>query len=83
MYTPVPCLLILVAALIGSHSNCSVYSGTVAGAREAFFNGVPSLSLSYHWYLALPYNCNASFGKKGWSIATNITALWKVNVCVN
>ncbi|KAE9453172.1 hypothetical protein C3L33_14912, partial [Rhododendron williamsianum] len=66
MYTPVPCLLILVAALIGSHSNCSVYSGTVAGAREAFFNGVPSLSLSYHWYLALPYNCNASFGKKGW-----------------
>ncbi|GMP77063.1 hypothetical protein CsSME_00033470 [Camellia sinensis var. sinensis] len=33
-------------------SNCGyhiVYSGTVAGAREAFFNGVPSLSISYDW----------------------------------
>jgi len=33
-------------------SNCGyhiVYSGTVAGAREAFFNGVPALSLSYDW----------------------------------
>ncbi|PHT78717.1 hypothetical protein T459_16769 [Capsicum annuum] len=27
----------------------SVYSGTVAGALEAFFHGVPSLSLSYEW----------------------------------
>ncbi|KAJ3705466.1 hypothetical protein LUZ61_009171 [Rhynchospora tenuis] len=26
-----------------------VYSGTVAGAREAFFNGVPSLAISYNW----------------------------------
>ncbi|XP_031739233.1 uncharacterized protein LOC101206491 isoform X2 [Cucumis sativus] len=26
-----------------------VYSGTVAGAREAFFNGIPSISLSYEW----------------------------------
>lgn len=26
-----------------------VYSGTVAGAREAFFNGIPSLALSYDW----------------------------------
>lgn len=30
---------------------CSVYSGTVAGAREAFFNGVPSVSISYDWYV--------------------------------
>ncbi|KAG5554719.1 hypothetical protein RHGRI_012318 [Rhododendron griersonianum] len=32
--------------------NCGyhiVTSGTVAGAREAFFNGVPALSLSYDW----------------------------------
>ncbi|KAE9455357.1 hypothetical protein C3L33_12743, partial [Rhododendron williamsianum] len=42
-------LFILAAAMIGSHWNCSVYSGTVAGAREAFFNGVPALSLSYEW----------------------------------
>ncbi|WVZ09994.1 hypothetical protein V8G54_014524 [Vigna mungo] len=27
----------------------SVYSGTVAGAREAFFNDVPSISISYNW----------------------------------
>lgn len=33
------------------HLNCSVYSGTVAGAREAFFNGIPSISLSYEWYV--------------------------------
>ncbi|THF97082.1 hypothetical protein TEA_001893 [Camellia sinensis var. sinensis] len=30
-------------------SSPCVYSGTVAGAREAFFNGVPSLSISYDW----------------------------------
>ncbi|MBA0875447.1 hypothetical protein Goshw_026373, partial [Gossypium schwendimanii] len=27
----------------------SVYSGTVAGAREAFFNGIPAVSVSYDW----------------------------------
>ena len=43
------CLFMLVAALIGFHLNCSVYSGTVAGAREAFLQGLPSLSLSYDW----------------------------------
>ncbi|PIN19719.1 5'-nucleotidase [Handroanthus impetiginosus] len=26
-----------------------IYSGTVGGAREAFFNGVPAVSLSYDW----------------------------------
>ncbi|KMZ76516.1 5'-nucleotidase, partial [Zostera marina] len=26
-----------------------VYSGTVAGAREAFFYGIPSMSVSYRW----------------------------------
>ncbi|KAH1223128.1 5'-nucleotidase SurE [Glycine max] len=31
-------------------SLCSVYSGTVAGAREAFFNDIPSISISYDWY---------------------------------
>ncbi|KAL5167841.1 5'-nucleotidase SurE [Glycine soja] len=30
-------------------SLCSVYSGTVAGAREAFFNDIPSISISYDW----------------------------------
>lgn len=33
--------------------NCSVYSGTVAGAREAFFNGVPAVSVSYDWYVCM------------------------------
>ncbi|KAH7844184.1 hypothetical protein Vadar_025245 [Vaccinium darrowii] len=42
----------LVISGINMSSNCGyhiVYSGTVAGAREAFFNGVPALSLSYDW----------------------------------
>jgi broad specificity polyphosphatase/5'/3'-nucleotidase SurE len=29
---------------------CSVYSGTVAGAREAFIYGFPALAMSYNWY---------------------------------
>ncbi|KAL5182170.1 5'-nucleotidase SurE [Glycine soja] len=32
-----------------SRSLCSVYSGTVAGAREAFFNDILSISISYDW----------------------------------
>ncbi|WRX20084.1 Survival protein SurE-like phosphatase/nucleotidase - like 2 [Theobroma cacao] len=32
------------------HSNCSVYSGTAAAAREAFLNGVPAVSISYDYY---------------------------------
>ncbi|XP_022846706.1 uncharacterized protein LOC111369427 [Olea europaea var. sylvestris] len=42
----------LVISGINMGSNCGyhiVYSGTVAGAREAFFNGLPSVSLSYDW----------------------------------
>ncbi|KAJ8558029.1 hypothetical protein K7X08_004795 [Anisodus acutangulus] len=42
----------LVVSGINKGSNCGyhiIYSGTVAGAREAFFNGVPSVSLSYDW----------------------------------
>uniref|UniRef100_A0A5B7C3Q1 Survival protein SurE-like phosphatase/nucleotidase domain-containing protein n=1 Tax=Davidia involucrata TaxID=16924 RepID=A0A5B7C3Q1_DAVIN len=42
----------LVISGINMGSNCGyhiVYSGTVAGAREAFFNGVPSISISYDW----------------------------------
>ncbi|CAN4097676.1 unnamed protein product [Withania somnifera] len=42
----------LVVSGINMGSNCGyhiVYSGTVAGAREAFFHGVPSVSLSYDW----------------------------------
>nr|GME04261.1 5'-nucleotidase SurE-like isoform X1 [Ipomoea batatas] len=42
----------LVISGINMGSNCGyhiVYSGTVAGAREAFVNGVPSVSLSYDW----------------------------------
>ncbi|KAL8162197.1 hypothetical protein V2J09_013686 [Rumex salicifolius] len=27
-----------------------VYSGTVAGAREGFMNGVPSIAISYDWF---------------------------------
>lgn len=27
------------------------YSGVVAGAREALFNSVPSISISLDWYL--------------------------------
>ncbi|KAJ4722450.1 putative 5'-nucleotidase surE [Melia azedarach] len=42
----------LVISGINMGSNCGyhvVYSGTVAGAREAFFHGVPSISMSYDW----------------------------------
>ncbi|KDP40167.1 hypothetical protein JCGZ_02165 [Jatropha curcas] len=42
----------LVISGINMGSNCGyhiVYSGTVAGAREAFFNDVPSVSISYDW----------------------------------
>ncbi|KAL8486398.1 hypothetical protein ACS0TY_022730 [Phlomoides rotata] len=42
----------LVISGINMGSNCGyhiIYSGTVAGAREAFLNGVPSVSLSYDW----------------------------------
>lgn len=42
----------LVISGINMGSNCGyhiVYSGTVAGAREAFFNGVPAVSVSYDW----------------------------------
>ncbi|XP_073303780.1 uncharacterized protein [Primulina huaijiensis] len=42
----------LVISGINMGSNCGyhiVYSGTVAGAREAFFNEIPSVSLSYAW----------------------------------
>ncbi|KAF7806855.1 5'-nucleotidase surE [Senna tora] len=42
----------LVVSGINMGSNCGyhiVYSGTVAGAREAFFNDIPSISISYDW----------------------------------
>ncbi|CAL1411366.1 unnamed protein product [Linum trigynum] len=42
----------LVVSGINMGSNCGyhiVYSGTVAGAREAFFNDIPSISVSYDW----------------------------------
>lgn len=42
----------LVISGINQGNNCGyniVYSGTVAGAREAFLDGVPSISLSYDW----------------------------------
>ncbi|KAG6512065.1 5'-nucleotidase SurE-like [Zingiber officinale] len=42
----------LVISGINIGSNCgyhTVYSGTVAGAREAFLYGVPSVAISYDW----------------------------------
>ncbi|KAE8686732.1 No lysine kinase 1 isoform 1 [Hibiscus syriacus] len=42
----------LVISGINMGSNCGyhiVYSGTVAGAREAFFNDIPAVSISYDW----------------------------------
>lgn len=42
----------LVLSGINKGSNCGyhvIYSGTVAGAREAFICGVPSIALSYNW----------------------------------
>ncbi|KAG6547754.1 hypothetical protein Mapa_010567 [Marchantia paleacea] len=42
----------LVVSGINKGSNCGlhiVYSGTVAGAREAFMNGVPAIALSLNW----------------------------------
>ncbi|KAG6732171.1 hypothetical protein I3843_01G156700 [Carya illinoinensis] len=47
-----PTISDLVVSGINMGSNCGyhiVYSGTVAGAREAFLNGVPSVSISYDW----------------------------------
>ncbi|GAB4843405.1 hypothetical protein Ancab_013367 [Ancistrocladus abbreviatus] len=47
-----PSLPDLVLSGINMGSNCGyhiVYSGTVAGAREAFLCGVPSISMSYDW----------------------------------
>ncbi|KAI5444647.1 hypothetical protein KIW84_013065, partial [Lathyrus oleraceus] len=47
-----PIILDLVVSGINKGSNCGyhiVYSGTVAGAREAFFNDIPSISISYDW----------------------------------
>ncbi|KAL6532334.1 hypothetical protein OROGR_014304 [Orobanche gracilis] len=47
-----PCIPDLVISGINMGSNCGyhiVYSGTVAGAREAFFNDIPAVSLSYDW----------------------------------
>ncbi|XP_068648900.1 uncharacterized protein [Aristolochia californica] len=42
----------LVISGINIGANCGyhiVYSGTVAGAREAFLHGLPSLAISYDW----------------------------------
>ncbi|KAL2629350.1 hypothetical protein R1flu_014036 [Riccia fluitans] len=42
----------LVISGINKGSNCGlhiVYSGTVAGAREAFINGVPAIAISLNW----------------------------------
>lgn len=42
----------LVISGINMGSNCGyhiIYSGTVAGAREAFVNDVPAISISYDW----------------------------------
>ncbi|PON80084.1 Survival protein SurE-like phosphatase/nucleotidase [Parasponia andersonii] len=47
-----PSIADLVISGINMGSNCGyhiVFSGTVGGAREAFFNGVPSISVSYDW----------------------------------
>ncbi|CAN4091334.1 unnamed protein product [Withania somnifera] len=43
----------LVIGGVNMGDNCGyhiVYSGTVAGAREAFFNGIPAVSVSYNWF---------------------------------
>ncbi|KAA0049365.1 5'-nucleotidase SurE [Cucumis melo var. makuwa] len=50
LFPTVPDMVVVSGINMGS--NCGyhvVYSGTVAGAREAFFNGIPSISLSYEW----------------------------------
>ncbi|XP_049407972.1 uncharacterized protein LOC125871428 isoform X2 [Solanum stenotomum] len=42
----------LVISGVNMGDNCGyhiVYSGTVAGAREAFFCGIPAVSVSYNW----------------------------------
>lgn len=50
LFTSIPDLVI---SGINKGSNCGyhiIYSGTVAGAREAFLHNIPALSLSYDWY---------------------------------
>ncbi|XP_045787859.1 5'-nucleotidase SurE-like [Trifolium pratense] len=47
-----PSVADLVVSGINMGNNCGyhiVYSGTVAGAREAFFHDIPSISISYDW----------------------------------
>lgn len=47
-----PTVADLVISGINMGNNCGyhiVYSGTVAGAREAFFYDIPSISISYDW----------------------------------
>ncbi|KAJ1433132.1 Tetratricopeptide-like helical domain superfamily [Sesbania bispinosa] len=47
-----PTVADLVVSGINMGNNCGyhiVYSGTVAGAREAFFNDIPAISISYDW----------------------------------
>ncbi|XP_057538574.1 uncharacterized protein LOC130816020 isoform X1 [Amaranthus tricolor] len=49
LFTSIPNLVL---SGINMGSNCGyhiVYSGTVAGAREAFFNNIPAISISYDW----------------------------------
>ncbi|OVA18851.1 Survival protein SurE-like phosphatase/nucleotidase [Macleaya cordata] len=50
LFPAIPDLVVISGINMGS--NCGyhiVYSGTVGGAREAFFYGVPSLAISYDW----------------------------------
>ncbi|KAK6254958.1 hypothetical protein SCA6_016263 [Theobroma cacao] len=50
LFPSVPDLVVISGINMGS--NCGyhiVYSGTVAGAREAFFNDIPAVSVSYDW----------------------------------
>ncbi|KAI5400853.1 uncharacterized protein LOC127095291 [Lathyrus oleraceus] len=47
-----PTVADLVLSGINMGNNCGyhiIYSGTVAGAREAFFYDIPSISISYDW----------------------------------
>ncbi|KAM6545447.1 hypothetical protein CsatB_026183 [Cannabis sativa] len=57
----------LVISGINMGNNCGyhiVYSGTVGGAREAFFNGVPSISVSYDWVAGKSHNDDFTLSAK-------------------
>ncbi|XP_060182288.1 uncharacterized protein LOC132611949 isoform X2 [Lycium barbarum] len=66
----------LVISGVNMGDNCGyhiVYSGTVAGAREAFFNGIPAVSISYNWLMVRSFSVIRGSRDQGRESIANIT----------